>query len=480
MNTIKRTSAFALGLAMLCSSAAAWGPTTELSVVTTAVQVLSQDGAIPLLKLDRYVWQGARISSDRQLEMFPNFTVDPISTIEREMDLLQSVKGSRVDPYYAFRLGVLGKLVSQVTAPLANASPVYRDLYFADVDKHIQRTKMRQSKRRHVDPQAYFARAIQAARAREVTIEKDYQSGIGYSGLARAALPEDASRSVAAVADVWYTILLGSLAYPSVSRNHIEHYTLDALAFYLENKKMAEANEVYERALKLGKLAPEFRERMGDLFIDAEEFERGMAEYLAVLETDPTRRDVSEKIGRYYTRVGRDALEEELLEQARRAFTAALKADMLQPDAQGELLKVQRLITERNGRLALAKQAIGEGNELETKAERAALNGDYAQAIGNLREAETLYRQVSDEFPAEFARARRSLGDVEPRMRALMTDLINNAQVLSGSGFSFDARRLAESVQGLEEQALRAMVQSEFQGAAKKLADTLPVPLSRP
>lgn len=473
---MKKRLSFAILLALsgLCwNPATAWGPVGQLSVVATAVHVLSQDGSIPLLKLDRYVWEGARISADAEAAFFPNFGVDPVGTIEREMHLLQSVRSDRVDPYYAFRLGVLGKLVAQATAPLANGTPAYRKMYYADVDKHIERMQMRVSKRSIVDPPAYFATVIQAARSQQATIEKDYQSGGGFNGVARASLAIDASRSVDAVADVWYTILTSNAAFPTVSDSTLQNYTLGGLKYYLDQGKALEARDVYERAREMGILAMDLRKAIGDLYLDAKFYEQAMAEYEAVLKDAPGRRDVVLKVARYYEEVGRDALQAGRLEEARDAFAAALAADKLQAGAQRTLFEIESQIAARDKRLAEIVEAMAAGQRLENDADVHALNRNYAQAIELLRSAEAKYRTVSDEFLVQAKTTDSYLRNVATRMREYKNQLITNAQTLSGTGFERDARRIAGATPGVDEEALRTMLKIEFRSAVKQLEDKL-------
>ena len=70
-------------------------------------------------------------------------------------------------------LGVLGKAVARVTAPLVTADPTYRDLYYGDVERHIEQTGVELSPRLSVDPDAYLARLRREARAQEEMIVKD-------------------------------------------------------------------------------------------------------------------------------------------------------------------------------------------------------------------------------------------------------------------------------------------------------------------
>ena len=88
----------------LCAPARAWGPVTQLSLVRAGTHLLSQDGSIPLVKLERYVREGAQVSDEGMMDLNPLFEIDAVGAIQREMFLLQAVRGERVDPYYAYRL----------------------------------------------------------------------------------------------------------------------------------------------------------------------------------------------------------------------------------------------------------------------------------------------------------------------------------------------------------------------------------------
>lgn len=466
-------------LAGLSMPALAWGPVTQVAVVSTAVHVLSQNGAIPLMKLGRYVREGARVSDQAQAELFPNFEWDPVGTLQSEMYLLQAVRGDRVDPYYAYRLGLLGKMVARATAPLAGGNPPYRRAYFADVERHIANTEMRMSKRLHVDPQAYFTRVRHEAGARDDTLVKDYQTGIGFSGLARAALSIDASRSVGAVADTWYTVLSSNVAYSNISVSNMRAYSLSALKFYLERENLAEARAMYDHIASMELMTWDIREKVGDMFFEAGLSERAMAEYEAVLAERPGYRPVMEKVALYYEQVGDEALRSQRLESAQEAFTSALAADKLHPNVSRKLLRAESLIVARDGRLAETRSAIHAARDLEMKAEGEALDRNFARAVVHFREAEEQYRLATEEFADEAKQATLGLRNVSLRMKELKGELIRNAQSLSGSGFARDARRLAHAAQDVNEEALKALLKSEFRDAVRGLEEELRSTLGR-
>lgn len=446
------------------SSAVAWGPKTDLSVVSTAVHLLSQE-RVRLVNLMSYVREGGGLSDDAILKLYPNFDLNQVGTIQREMYLLQSVRTNTVDPYYAFRLGALGKLVSQATSPMIERSPTYRDRYFEDIDSRVRHAEIDMKKRVQVDVQAYFIRVAREAQAHDETIQVDYRSGLGFNGLARASMSQNVSRSVNSVADVWYTIFSDNVSAIDMSRSNMRNYIMNSLEFYLQRKKLVAAREVYDRVQEIGLVTTDVRQQIGDMYFDAEVYDQAVIEYQAVLNADPTRRPVMEKMALYYVRTGDDARDESRLEDAQDAFASAVQIDKLHPTAQRKLIEVERLIKERDERLAEARSSVELAQAAQSQAEQAALRGNYAQAITHIRDAQELFMSVTDEFLQESQKAGIGATNANILMRDYKNDLISNAQRLSGSGFAQTAKGLAVSTDGVGGQAFLRLVEIEHQKA---------------
>jgi tetratricopeptide (TPR) repeat protein len=447
-------------------AAVGWGPTTQLAMVTNALHLISKDSNIPLTRLEKDIRAGAAISAEMLAELYPDLASDPVRAIESEMYLLKAVQGGRVDAYFAYRLGVLGKLVAEITSPLRDISPTYRNLYFADVERNIEATTLRSRARQVVEPRTYFAAMMTESRARDEMILKDYQSGKGYAGVASTTLSENATRSVNAVADVWQTVLASPALAGNVSEGQLRKYVLDAYAYYVGRRNPREIDDASARLNKLTPLTPDMQARVGDLLMEAELFDRAMEEYRAVVRQDPGRRDVAEKIANYYVTAGEKALEENKLEDARETFKTAAETNPLHPAAEGLRLQAEALITARDTRLAASRDALDRADKLNTLAEDEAFKGRYAEAIALLRQADATYEEVTDEFPNEFQQRTRSQRNVRYRVQELQAQIMENAQIFSGSGAAQDIRRLAQKGgKGLETQALKALIEQNYQAA---------------
>lgn len=476
---------FFIATALLISvalPALAWGPVTQQAIVITAVHVLSKEGTVQLKKLEKDVRYGANASLEVLAELYPGLASGPVRAVESEMYLLQAVRGKAVGPYFAYRLGVLGRLVAQITAPLLDESPLLRDRYYADVDAYVSRVLLKASPRRLVDPLPYFKRVQQLANSRKELIMNDYREGLGFDGIAKAALPADASHSVDAVADVWYTILLGSAAHANVSEAQKRDYTVAALEFYSDRHNEAEIEANYRRLSELTTITPEMSKRIGDMFYEAGFYERAIEEYQSVLAEEPHRKDVVEKIAAYYVMKGDEHLEAKRLELAHDAYANAGQVDPLHPSAEGKRIQAAELIAERDARLETTRGDLAKAADLETRAEECALEHKYAEAFGALKEAEQLYLEVSEEFVLEFQTANAGLATVSGRLREFRDKLVENAQTFSGTGFAFEARQLARTVppKDFDERALQRLVVQQFEAEINKLKRDLQGALDMP
>lgn len=470
MNRIGIRAIVCLLLAGMAVPALAWGPKANVAIVTTAARIISKDTGVPLANLEKDIRDGAGASMEEIEAFMPVAETNPVGAVQSEMYLLQAVRGSRVDPYFAYRLGVLGALVAQITTPLYGSNPTYRNLYYADVEANINRVPLQSARRVKVDPATYFDEVVQEARNREDLIISDYKSGVGFSGVAGTALSEDASRSVNAVADVMKSILEGGVTVTNISQSQIRDYALKSIQFYIARGNDAETEAAYQKLMSMGVATVDLQKQIGDMFYDAGKFDRAMKEYKAVLAKAPSRRDVIERIADYYVRVGDAALADNRLENALEAYTNALNVDMLHPQAQSKKLEAEGMIAKRDSRLDAARQALTQGDDLLRQADQLVFKREYDQALDLLRDAQKQYGSVTDEFPSEAREAKRGLLNVSDRMGQLQKDVVSNASALSGLGTSSAIRSEAETAaKALDQEALKHLIDAQYQAELDKL-----------
>lgn len=453
----------ALAALALVLPAAAWGPKTQLAISTTAMHLVSKEVNIPLNKVGDSIRRGAMESQNAMLALYPDMLTGPIQAVESEMILLKSVRADKLDNYYAYRLGLLGKLVAQATAPLQDVNPTYRNLYYTDVERAIESTQLANRPRTTVDPAVYFSQRIAEANANNDVIVKEYEAGTGISGVAGSLLGDDTSRSARAVADVWETILTESSPAVNVSEERLREYCLAGMQFYGDRKSEAAMEAAEERYAKLVTPTPEYLIAVGDAYFKAERNDRAIEKYKQALAMDPTRRDVVSRIADYYVAKGDADLENQELESALEAYTAAVDANPLNESAEGNRLHAAKLIKERDGRMASNQELIAEADKFVEMADSEALAGKNAEAIELLRQAENVYMEITDEFPSEASLRDRGVMQARHRVQELKQQIMVNAADFSGTGYVQDVPLLVQRYgQGVDDAGLKAILKRNF------------------
>jgi tetratricopeptide (TPR) repeat protein len=469
------TNALAIAaIILLCAgqTASAWGPRTQAVIVSSASRILTQEKNIPLTRLQADIVRGCQLDGAELTKIVPLATANTQAAVEAEMYLLQAVRGDRVDPYMAFRLGVLGKLVADLTAPLSTSKSTLRTRYFADAEGAIEQISLRTHPRRIVDPQTYFAEVRRMADAKADLMVKDYEVGAGFGGVAGSSLSDDASRSIDAVADVWFTVLSGSVLVANISESQVRDFAVNALEFYVKRGNTTEADSTYNKLAVLGMQTVELRARIGDMFYAAGEFDRAVHEYESILEKDPGRKDVAAKLAAHFVTVGDKAMEAKELENAAEAYEKAASTDKLNAQAQVKVIKARTAIDDRNMRMGEAQQAIAEGQTLADQAEQEVRRNNFAHAMDLLTEADNKFASVTNEFVDLNRTAATSRSSVAARLQQIRDDLRNNSASLSGSGTASDVRNLAgESARKSAKAALEELIASQYAELAQQAAE---------
>lgn len=466
--------------AVLALPAGAWGPKTQLAISTAALHLIAKEGNLPLSKMGDSVRRGAMEAQSTVTAMYPDMLSGPIQAIETEMVLLKAMRGEKLDNYFAYRMGLLGKLVAQVTAPMAEANPTYRNLYYTDVERVIETTTVTNLPKQAVDSSDYFTRRIAEANVNNEVIEKEYESGIGIGGVAKSLLAADTSRSARAVADVWTTILTGAEVAGNVAPERMREYCLYGMKFYIGRDNSAAMAAAEARYEKLVTPDADYLVQLGDAYFGAGLSEQAIGKYKAALNLDPDRRDVAGKISEFYMAKGATDLQNGQLESAQDSFAAALASNPLHDTAEGSRLQVARMIEERDARMAANQALLDRAAELEKLADEEALRKHAAEAIDLLREAEGTYMEVTDEFPPEASLRDRGLGALRTRVQELKQQIMVNAADFSGTGYVQDVPKLVTTHgAGLDEAGLKALLQrdydTEYDAVAKRLEETMRV-----
>lgn len=458
-------------LLLATSMSLAWGPRTQMAIVNTALNLMAREQNLPLTRLQNDIRAGVRCDEKVLENIYPDLATDPMRTIENEMALLTAVRQPKVDAYYAYRLGTLGRIVSAITAPMRDADSAERDQYYADVDRAVDSGALTPAPRRIFETLAPFERVMREANMANDLIQTEYRSGVGFKGAASARLATDVSRSVNAVADIWWTIVASSAVAGNISDAQLQRYVLNGYRYRIagENETEIDAAEAYYS--EITPFTPAMRADIGDMLYEAGFRERAVKQYEAVLAAKPERRDVVKKIGEYYMELGEEALKNDKLEDALAAFEKALDANALHPTAEQRRLEVVALIAERDALQREYQETLKQAEELRNLAEQEAGRARYAEAVALLQQSQAAYQSVGDEFPMEFQRRTKGLREAEYRLMELKKSLLNNAMNFSGAGFAADMEKLvANAGKGIEKEALQVILEQAYQAAIEDLA----------
>ena len=266
-------------------------------------------------------------------------------------------------------------------------------------------------------------------------IAGEYQSGSGFRGTAAARLGIDISRSVNAVADVWWTIISSGTVPGDVSEAQLQRYVIDAYDFYVARNNTAEIDAADEGYRNLVKFTADMNGKIGDMLYAAGLRERAVKHYEEAVEEAPDRRDILEKVGNYHSEIAEENLKKGLLEEAMAGFEKALATNLLHPTAERSRLEVAAMIRQRDEQIALYQSQLKQAKDLQSLAEEEAAKNRFAEAMALLAVEES-YASVGDEFPTEAQQRARGIREVQ-------TGLMNCSRgspiaAFSGVGFAPD------------------------------------------
>ncbi len=458
-------------LALWCAATAgAWGPRVQLAVVNTALHLVSREENLELTRLQDAARAGASISPLEMEELFPEMQNDPMRAIENDMALLSAARGARIDAYFAWRLGALGKLVGRVTAPMSTADAAPRSQYYTDVEKAADMGNLKPEPRKTLKSIADLERVMREANVGNDLIAGEYQSGSGFRGTAAARLGIDISRSVNAVADVWWTIISSGTVPGDVSEAQLQRYVIDAYDFYVARNNTAEIDAADEGYRNLVKFTADMNGKIGDMLYAAGLRERAVKHYEEAVEEAPDRRDILEKVGNYHSEIAEENLKKGLLEEAMAGFEKALATNLLHPTAERSRLEVAAMIRQRDEQIALYQSQLKQAKDLQSLAEEEAAKNRFAEAMALLKQSEESYASVGDEFPTEAQQRARGIREVQTRIDELQQGLLTNTLAFSGAGFAPDRDALIKEYSGgIDLETMKSLIRLEYDAEIQRL-----------
>lgn len=367
-----------------------------------------------------------------------------VLAVNSEIQLLRAVREYGMGSYFAYRMGVLSALVSELILPYSlDATPKGEQLaqqINADIDAHYSGFHFSPSTngRRYIQSSPEYFRNIRSFLTDDRRIiADDYARGVGYRGILSKAGEAYFGRSVEAVADAWYTVLKSQPVgkYIPPSDKIVTRYFVEEIEYLLNVKRnIFQAEKTYQHFDKVNPGEYEAYERVGDLFYGfgtKESQERGVREWkIAYQHPGPQRARAASKLTAHYLSEGEGFLEESqkpgsaetLLEAALTSFKQALEFDRANPLAAQRINDTTVAIAKKKERREFQDGLLAQGTKVIQLAEKSALDNDFGTAIHTYNQAATLFEAVSDEFADLEKAAKEALDAVSKGKR----DVVNN------------------------------------------------------
>ena len=212
--------AVALAAAVFSGDAFAWGPRAQRAITGTSIQVVSRS-----IK-DAYKTTSANYEEDviKGALAGPSALRDAVGLnsetrathrIEAEMQLLNYVRNSATGSYFAYRIGVLSSLISDLYLPyMWDTSLDGRKLAAqvnTEIDEHLDNftyVPLREKPLVIRELRPYLAASRRYMADAALMIQTDYSRGDAYEGYLRNGGAQNAfNAAVQGVSDITYTIM---------------------------------------------------------------------------------------------------------------------------------------------------------------------------------------------------------------------------------------------------------------------------------
>jgi hypothetical protein len=441
---------------LLAPAAMAWGPTARSAIIGTAIQVIEKGYRNPFKSVDvdyeRDVLLGMRHGAEVLKDDLPLGTDrEKVNAIGTEIQLLREVRRTAAGSYFAYRMGVLASLVSDVMFPLSSTddptTAKLREQVEKDIDAHLKGYPFgsRGEPLEYVRaPVNYFTTNRLGHNDARKLIRADYDRGQGYNGYLSGAGKALLESTINAVADAWYTVLRteGDATDVQPSAKSLTYYYADQIDYLIRVKRnLREAEKIYKEFVKVNPGMLDAYERVADSFYEMgtpEGRERGVQEWIAALEfSGPERNDIKMKLSQHFMDEGNAYLEAagkpkapaDSLPNALDNFRKALEYNRSSGEAVKKINQTQVAIAEREERLSVDIQLVSQGENVMEQADQSGNDPEqYGDAIAKYELAITTLTQVSDEFDEQRHAAEEGIALSKQAIGTIINKVLEDAE----------------------------------------------------
>ena len=464
--------AVALFTLIFTLDAAAWGARGRKAITMAALQVIRErfNDAFKADKSEYHpdLLKGAEDGIGLIQKNQPMQNDDQtLAAIQHEIQLLREIRERGTGSYFAYRMGTLAALVSEVIIPYgiaySESDRRLQGLLDEDLDAMVPTFEystayrdpvyLRSMREYFADKRLYYPNDLKL-------VADDYASGRGPRGFLSEAGQTYFTRAVEAVTDAWFTVLYRAGEDAPISPRFTARYYVNEIEYLINEKKnLAQADRAYSMFREIDPGMPEVYEHIGDLYYafgtDAAR-ERGVKEWqIAQSQPGPQRQRAAAKLAKHYIERGDDFYRKGKsanaahtdLNESLRSFQQALEFDRSNDIAAARIKETTAAIKARDEKEAFMNNVIANALAVTAEAERAGLQSDFAVAIHTYRQALGLLDVVDNEFKELKAVADETRGTINKAIKGIYSEVLNRGEVLIEDGNrALEERRFEDAI----------------------------------
>ena len=451
------------------NDADAWGTRAQRAIAAMAIQKIQNDFPDTFSPEDaNYMQDVLRGCVDGVAVLAGSVPLgsdaETVAAIDSEIQLLRDARKLGPSSYFAYRMGVLSALVSNVILPYGFAwTPEDKTLQakiVRDIDERFESDfsdTSQTSKRDPIyEPQDYFKRHRMFGEGNRGIIRDDYARGLGYNGLLLKGGPAYFDRAANSVADAWSTVLINARLPQELPtpRPILSWYFVNEIEYLLGTRKnYYQADKAYANFDSLSANQPDGYEKVGDhyyAFSESGGIERGVREWMISYAMDgAVRGRIAGKLHDHFLGKGTVFLERGIekalaketdLPDALTAFEEALRYNPQSETLSTYIQDTRIAIKDRKERFDATISLISKGESVRARAQAVLLDLNYGLAINMYRQAVVFFEAIDNEFSNLEQQAKDARAQLNRDINSVVSSVTDAATETMDNGTQAEAR----------------------------------------